>query len=180
MAAGSTARLFLDANVLIDYLQSGRAIFDLVRRHLGEVHVVSLVLGEVDGLDLAGCRRLGIEVVEPELAQLIAAGQARGPLSLPDHLCLAIAKERGWTCVSNDKALRRACQHAGVSVLWGLELMLELARLGELASDEALSVAQKIHAANPFSITAGVVDAFRAKLREIKCSPRSRPVPPVA
>ncbi len=57
--------------------------------------------------------------------------------------------------------------------------MLELARIGELASDAALSVAEKIHAANPFSIMAAVVAEFRAKLRALKGSPRSRPGPPL-
>jgi len=99
LASGTTRHLLLDANVLIDYVQSGRSILELTHRHLGPVHVVSVILDEVDSLDAAACKSLGIEIVEPDLAQVVAAGARRGPLSFQDHLCLALAKERGWSCV---------------------------------------------------------------------------------
>jgi predicted nucleic acid-binding protein len=124
--------LLVDANVLVDYQEADLGILALVSRRLGTVHIVSTVLREVD-LDEHDCARLGIRVVEPTIAQLIAATPSNGRLSLPDRLCLEVCREHAWTGVSNDKALRRACEAGGVAVRWGLELMLELVRAGHLA-----------------------------------------------
>jgi len=152
--------LLVDANVLIDYVKSELSILGLAASQLGEIHVLSTVLDEVDGLDADGCARLGIRVFEPELADVRVAAMKRGALSAQDHLCLIVSRKQGWTCVTNDGALRRACQQEQVPVLWGLQIMLELVRMRVLAGDDAIAVVQAIHRANPFHITSGIVDRF--------------------
>jgi len=152
--------LLMDANVLIDYVRTDRSVLGLVYEHVGSVHVLSTVLDEVDGLDEDGCEALGIEVVEPELAQVREAAARRGRLSVADHLCLLVARERTYACVTNDRALRRACADEGVAVVWGLELMLVLVRGGVLDAAEAVRVARAVHELNPRHITAAVVEEF--------------------
>jgi len=163
----SQGYLLVDANVLIDYLAADLSVLALASRHLGEVHVLSTVLDEVDGLDESGCERLGLKVVEPELAQLVEAAEKRSSLSAQDHLCLVVARTRGWTCVTNDGALRRACTADGVAVLWGLELMAELVRLVQLGAEDAVAVARAIHESNPLPIPGSLVDRFAALVRRI-------------
>lgn len=170
MAANVTRLLLVDANVLIDYVKSELSILGVAARHMGEVYVLSTVLDEVDGLDQDGCARLGIRVFEPELAHLVAAAQKRGALSTEDHLCLILAREQGWTCVTNDGALRRACQQDRVPVLWGLELMLELVSIGQLPGADAITVANAIHRTNPFHITAEIVARFADRVRALSSS----------
>lgn len=53
----------------------------------------------------------------------------KNPYSVQDFVCMRIADERGWGCATNDKALRRECGKRGVSVLWGLEMMLYLVKM---------------------------------------------------
>ncbi len=166
MEPGSTKYLLVDANVLIDYVKSERSILGLASLYVGEVFVLSTVLTEVDGLDEDDCERLGLRVFEPELSQLLAAARKRGALSTEDHLSLILAREHGWVCVTNDGALRKACQRDHVPVLWGLELMLELVRIGRLDAEDALAVARAIHAVNPFHITEEIVERFAGRLRE--------------
>lgn len=112
--APTKAYLLVDANVLIDYVASDPSILTLASHHLGQVYVLSTVLDEVDGFDEAECERLGLKVLEPELAQLTTAAAKRGSLSTEDHLCLVVALANGWTCVTNDSALRRLCSDEGV------------------------------------------------------------------
>lgn len=131
----------IDAPVLIDYAATDKTILGLAAQHIGPVNVLSPVLREVDELDESSCESLGIHIVEPTFAQLSQANQMVGRLSLEDALCLVVARESGWTCVTNDKPLRRACENAEVRVLWGLEIMVELVRLRQLSSTEALKVA---------------------------------------
>lgn len=152
--------------MLIDYVNSDVSVLALAARHVGSIYVLSTVLTEVDGLGEEDCDRLGLQVYEPQLSQLQAAAQKRGALSTQDHLCLILAQEEGWTCVTNDGALRRACGRHRVPVLWGLELMIELVQLGQLAEAEATAVAQLIHQANPFHITTAIVARFVQRLRE--------------
>lgn len=170
MAAIGTRLLLVDANVLIDYVKSELSILGIAARHLGDVYVLSTVLDEVDGLEEDECARLGIRIYEPELAHLVVAAQQRGALSTEDHLCLILAREQGWTCVTNDGALRKACQQEHVPVLWGLEIMLELMRIGQLSAADAITVADAIHRTNPFHITEAIVARFEERVRALSPS----------
>ncbi|MFO0696020.1 MAG: hypothetical protein U0230_20825 [Polyangiales bacterium] len=150
--------------MLVDYRAADLTILSLVSRHIGPVHIVSTVLAEVDGLDESDCERLGFRVVEPTLAQVTEAAGRDGRLSFEDRTCLVVCRDQGWTCVSNDKALRRSCEASGIPVLWGLELMVELVRGGHLPAEDASDAAGRIHAENPVFLSAALLAAFREKV----------------
>jgi rRNA-processing protein FCF1 len=152
--------LLMDANVLIDYQKSDVSVLGLVNQHVGEVQVLTTILEEVDGLDAGDCERLGLKVVEPELAQVVQASARKGPLSFRDHLCLVVATAGGLVCITNDKALRATCTHAGVTTMWGLEIMVALVRAGAMGAADAISTAEKIHLSNRLHISKKVVDRF--------------------
>lgn len=157
--------LIVDANVLIDYLRADEQVLVLAGRHLGVVHVVRDVVDEVEGLDDDRCAHLGLKIVEPTTEHLLAAGShPRTALSFEDRLCLLVAKENGFVCVSNDRALRSACAAETVDVMWGLQLMLQLVQAGGMTETEAVVVAEAVHAANPTHITAAIVIEFRNKM----------------
>jgi hypothetical protein len=83
---------------------------------------------------------------------------------LTDRFCFVVARDNGWTCVTNDKALRRACEGAGVTVLWSLELLLDLVNGGHLPAEDASQAAERMHLDNPIFLSAAILTAFRAKL----------------
>ncbi len=173
MAAGRPKFLILDANVLIDYCAADRSVLTLISRHVGLVHVPSVLLEEVEGLDQSECERLGLVVVEPEVALLAAAGTRRPGLSYYDHLCLLAAKAAGWTCVTNDGRLRRECTAEHVAILWGLEPMITLVAGAHLTASEARRVSRGISASNPRFITPTILEAFDAKI-DAAAPPRKR------
>lgn len=94
------------------------------------------------------------------------ADQRGGPLSFEDKLCLVLARDNGWICLSNDRPLREACKAQDVPVVWGLEIMLSLVEGKYLTPAAAIQAAQAIHAVNPMFITAKVLVAFRQKVAE--------------
>jgi hypothetical protein len=157
----------LDANVLIDYAKTDPSVLGLVSRHVGPVVIPSELLGEVRQLEDSTCERLGLRVVQASLEQLLAAAQRRGRLSFQDHLCLIMAREEGWTCVSNDRQLRAECGRQQVPVRWGLELLLELVSQGVVPVAQALDMAQRVQESNRF-ITPDVVSEFGRKVRALK------------
>ena len=161
----TTAWFIADANVLIDYAKTSPEILGLVADHVGPVYVAAAVLDEVEQLDEAQCLAIGLTVVDGTLAQLTEASQRGGPLSFEDKLCLVLARDHGWACLSNDGPLRDACVAQGVSVVWGLEIMLQLVEAGHLGVDKAIAVADAIHAVNPLYITQKIVSAFRRKVQ---------------
>jgi hypothetical protein len=118
----------------------------------------------VDDLDASECDRLGLQLVEPSMELLTGAGKRRAGLSYYDHLCLLAAKSAGWTCVTNDGRLRRECGVDGVSVLWGLEPMVDLVGGGHMSVEQACEVAARIQQANPLFITATIVKRFAARV----------------
>jgi rRNA-processing protein FCF1 len=158
----------MDANVLIDYRDSDLSIFGLVNRHVGEVHILTTILNEVDGLDQTDCEQLGLKVIEPELAQLVRAAAGRGQLSFRDRLCLIVSHDKGFVCVTNDKALRKACEEENVTVLWGLEMMTALVRIRAMQTVDAIRTAETIHSNNKLHISRKLVDQFAQIVTDIE------------
>lgn len=113
---GTRKRLFLilDANILIDFFKCDHTIIQLICRHVGQIFLATPVLNEIKEIDESDCIELGIILVEPELQQVMFASEKKGPLAFQDKLCLILAKEQGWTCVTNDVPLRKKCESEGV------------------------------------------------------------------
>ncbi len=142
--------LIVDANVLIDYAISDTSILALVVKHIGPIHVPLPILEEVDQLTDADCARLGITLLDPTLNELAAAAALpQTTLSFEDKLCLVLAEANGFICVTNDKPLRVACEAAGVTPRWGLQLMSDLVAIHQLTPEAAVATARLIGAANP-------------------------------
>lgn len=85
-----------------------------------------------------------------------------------DRTCLVVCRDNGWTCVSNDRALRKSCDAVGVAVRWGLELMLELVQHDHLPAEDADDAAERMHRANPIFLNATILTAFREKLGALR------------
>lgn len=160
--------LLADASVLIDYRDSGDlAILALVGEHVGPLAVVSTVFDEVRELETDDCARLGIRIVEATTEQLDQAGRVEHRASFNDRVCLVVCRDEGWTCVTNDRALRRLCQGHGVATRFGLGLLVDLAAAGAITRARAEAVARRIHIRNPFHINEHVVAGFLAALDQM-------------
>jgi hypothetical protein len=146
----ATVRLLLvDACVLIDFSTSDVSVLTLVSKHVGQVHVPSPVFDEVKQIDEAQAASLGLKVIDPPLEMLLEAGAKRGGrLSFQDRIYVLVAKAEGFTCVSNDRSVRSACEADGVPVLWGLELLVELVAARALPLESARDIAKQIVDAN--------------------------------
>ncbi len=157
--------LILDANVLIDFCKSDRSMLTLIARHIGTVCVAQPVLDEVEALGHGDLLALGLGLVMPETEMLIAAAAQPGSLSFEDRICLLLAKERGWTCVTNDGRLRRECESESVSVLWGLEPLIMLVKRKVIDAKLALTTALAIRRSNPRFITDAIIQRFKNRIR---------------
>ncbi len=159
--------LIVDANVLIDFCSTERSVLSLVTEHLATVHVAEQVLSEVKDLDRAGAEALGINVlaVKYPLQAAAAEASARSALAFADWLCLLVAEQQGWTCVTNDKRLRAECEARRVATLWGMQLLLRLVESDVLSAAEATRIAEAIGASNK-RVPAAVLTSFRRKVLE--------------
>ncbi len=157
--------LVLDACVLIDYVDADAGSLSQIAKGVGAISVLRTVLNEVEQLTEQEALALGIKVVDAGFDEVWAAGESQGRgLSFPDRLCLEVAARRGWTCVTNDGGLRRACADRGVAVSWGLAMMLEAVRGVALSAVRAQLIAWQIHENNPHYVTSDIVQLFVAKL----------------
>ena len=157
---GTPTVLLADADVLIDYRESELAILELVAQHLGRLAVLSSVLDEVRDVTPTQCARLGIEIIEVETERMLRATEVESSVSFNDRLCLIVCREEGWTCVTNDGALRRLCERHGVETRFGLGLMVDLVEAGVLTRRRAVAVARRIQASNPLHINDRVLNRF--------------------
>lgn len=165
---GSRSPLLVDANVLIDFRDSDLTVLTLVARHLRAVRVPRPLLAEVRDLDDTDCDRYELGIWEPTTEQLTAAAAGRRSLSFHDHLCLLIARDEGWCCATNDKALRRECRAQGVPVRWGLQLLVDLVAANQLGTAAAFDVATTIRANSPFHVTEEILAKLGRQLRRFQ------------
>jgi len=166
---GSAPRklLIMDACVLIDFIKAERTVLGLVAKHVGPLHVTSSVVDEVTNIDDEGeLVELGVVIVESEIEDGLTAGAQTGPTSFQDRLCLLAAKRHDFTCVTNDKNLRKLCKQEKVPLMWGLELLAELHKAGGLSAKEAITIAETIRQSNPKHITSKIVSRFTEIIRK--------------
>ncbi len=165
--------LIFDANVLIDYCEADRTLLRQVSIYLAPILTPYPVLEEVDPLTERMCSPLKIQLVEYASSELEAVTLRCGTLSLQDRLCFELAQVKQGTCVTNDKHLRRHCASEGVPLLWGLQPLLELVRIGQLSVRAATKAAEKMKAKNPF-LTQDLIDAFFTQLHAINKTRKAR------
>ena len=152
--------LLADADVLIDYRESELAILALVGQHVGRVAVLPSVLDEVRDVTVTACAELGIAVVDVETERMVQAAEVESQVSFNDRLCLVVCREEGWTCVTNDGALRGLCERHRVETRFGLGLMVDLVAAELLERERAEAVARRIRASNPLHINDRVLGRF--------------------
>jgi predicted nucleic acid-binding protein len=152
-----------DANVLIDYANTDKEILSLIVQHMAAIYIPSPVLAEVRQLPLREARRLGLQVLEPSLAEATEAAVGGGSISFQDRLCLIIARTNGWTCLTNDKPLRKACHGAAVASMWGLEAMRVLVGSRHLSVERASATAERIADTNRY-ITQVILRRFHEQI----------------
>ncbi len=116
--------LLSDANILIDFAKVG-GLDALVK--LGTLEVLDVVLAEVEELSEPQVSTLGVRVVQVQETWLQKAkALKKAGLSLADALCLHYCLTNGYTLLSNDGRLRRACVENQVAVHGSLWAVLEL------------------------------------------------------
>jgi predicted nucleic acid-binding protein len=171
------AALLLDANVLIDFWLADRTVLPIISAGIAPLRIPLPVLREeVDPAATEDWLSLGVVSVEPATELVARAGVRRPGLSFHDRICLLLAKENGWTCVTNDRRLRRDCDKERVPVRWGLELVIECVRGGLLSAGAAESIGRALRSASPTFFTQAIFDEFRAAISGTPAarSPRKR------
>lgn len=146
--APSTEYLF-DADVLIDYVDADPSLIGLVSSDLAPSHVASIVRKQVGGLSKRQCRAQGLNIIEPSTQDLLEAANLGRLMSVHDAVCFVLARQRGFVCITNDKALRRCCADDRVRTRRGLRLIVDLVEGGFLTKRRARAVVESMACSNP-------------------------------
>ena len=160
--------LLADADVLIDYRESDMSVLKEVGARIARVAVLSHTLDEVHDVTREDCALLDIDVIEVETQMLLAAAEGEAQVSFNDNLCFLVCRERSWTCVTNDRALRRLCRGHHVKVRYGLSLMVDLVACEAIDRRRAASIARRMQKANPLHINERVLTRFSQALAAAK------------
>lgn len=151
----------LDASVLIDLTATEPSVLALISTRVGTLHVASTMLREeVPELTVDECSSLSIQVLDPSLEILSAAATKIAGLSFHDRVCMLLAEEHRWTCLTNDARLRRECKARAIAFQWGLEPVVELVAAGHLERAKAKALIAALHARSPGHYKAAVVQRF--------------------
>ncbi len=157
--------LIMDASVLIDFCEADRTVLALVSKHVGQIYVpLPILREEVDQLSEEDWPALGITPVEPPFETAALAAQRRPGLSFYDTLCLLLARDNRWTCVTNDGRLRRECAREGIPTLWGLETLALVVEVRALPTADGAKLGHAMHRANPLYITERILEGFLRRI----------------
>lgn len=159
--------LITDSCVLIDYANFGRDALKLLAHSVRVVVPRILLIEEVRGLGLGDAASLGLDVYDPPIESLAEAARMPRPLSEYDWLCLIVARDNRWTCVSNDKKLRSQCAATGVKTKWSLEPLLMLVEQRQLTRARAEKIAKAMAEQNKF-LGSQVLERFISRIRGFK------------
>lgn len=151
-----------DANILIYYSKSDISIIKKIAEYYEEVCVPDIILHEVGVITDEQAKKLGITIVETPLVL-----EEVPSLSFQDRTCLYYVKQNKWECLTNDVALRKHCEAAGGTVVWGLQMLLKLVEANLITTTYAEKIARKINQVNP-EINKKVLNSFLDKLKKIK------------
>lgn len=156
----------MDACVLIDYMNGDPDLFKLIASHIGPIYVATPILEEIDSIQsIQELEDLGLLPIDPDIEDVFIAGQLNGPTSFQDNICLLTARRQGFTCITNDKNLRRNCEASEIPTIWGMTLILELTKASGISKKEAAVIGIAIHKTNPRHISKKVLDGFMTKLK---------------
>ncbi len=151
----------LDASVLIDLTATEPSVLALISTRIGTLHIAStMLIDEVPELTVDDCTSLSIQVVDPSLEILAAAGTRIAGLSFHDRVCMLLAHEQRWTCLTNDARLRRECSARSIAFQWGLEPVVELVKAGHLERAKAKALIGALQARSPGHYKAAVAQRF--------------------
>lgn len=163
----STPVLITDACVLIDYVKSAKDILRILTKSVQVVVPRILLAEEVHDLTVDEAISLGMEIIDAPIEMLEEAVRMPRPLSSYDWLCLILARDNRWVCVSNDKRLRAECKSVGVDVQWSLDPLLMLVRQNKISKQHAEKIVRAMAKLNRF-IGAQVVARFISRIRRVK------------
>jgi hypothetical protein len=163
----STPVLITDACVLIDYAKSAKDVLRILTRSVRVVVPRILLVEEVHDLTVDEAVSLGLEIVDAPIEMLDEATRMPRPLSNYDWLCLILARDNSWICVSNDKRLRAECNSIGVDVQWSLDPVLMLVRQNKISKQHAEKTVRAMAKQNRF-IGTHVVARFISRIRGVK------------
>jgi rRNA-processing protein FCF1 len=156
--------LSIDANILIDYLETDGEIISLFSRNFAPIFVADIVATEINRFREIHPSTLGITVIETPYTVLLESSDRPASLSIQDFACMRLAQQRELVCATNDKALRRECQNRNIPVIRGLTLMRQLTGEGLLDIKRAVECAWAIHHCNK-TITEDIIHCFIKELR---------------
>jgi len=107
--------LIADANGLIDFIKVAPEVLKILASRMYSIQVpIDLLQKVLESVSREDAEELGLHVYIPEFEEYLEARSPAGALSEIDSLCLAIASNKNWPCLTNDKPLRRELLHQGL------------------------------------------------------------------
>jgi hypothetical protein len=161
--------MIIDADVLIDFIKAEKTVLKLFAEFIGTIYISSTTANQVDNIENNELTDLGLIIIEPDIEDIELAldktlyNGSFGRLGFEDSLCFLTAKRNSYTCITNDKILRKLCQLEKISILWGLELLLLLYKSNGISAKEAINIAHTIKNMNS-NITQDIITYFIEKV----------------
>ena len=150
---------------MLDYLEFAPSILSVTVKKFSQIFIPDVVLLELPKYSQTDIEALGIQIQETPLSYHLLP--LIGPLSFQDRACLMLSQEMGWTCVTNDQRLRKACAHEQVPTLGGFGLLNLLVQNKIISASEGIMAVKAIGKGNSW-ISPSLVELVVSQLKSTK------------
>ena len=158
----------IDSSALIDYQKIDDSILQLFTQNIGPIYIAEPVFtDELNGFEMADCKRLGISVVPLNFNQFIEAAGWQGSISKYDACSLILARENDWTVITSDRPLIIRLRSEHIPFIWGLRPMILLVSAGCLSHERAIQTAKNMQAINPKYLTSEIINKFKIEINKL-------------
>lgn len=155
----------IDASVLIDYCINCLSVLTLFSKEIRSIYIPTpIIYEEVSQLTTSKAKKNYLKLIEPEIEQALEAEAMKIQTSFYDNICFILARDNGYTCITNDKHLKQLCKKRNVPNIWGLEILVILANKSKISNRKPVNIASAIRKSNSF-ITNEIIERFKNKIR---------------
>jgi hypothetical protein len=155
-------QFLLDANILIDFLNTGNfGVLGQFSKKVAAMTILDVIVGEIEELDELMVCESGMlyQTTDEEIINRSLSLAASDPaLSFQDHCLFETARDKAYGLITGERKLITKAKEQNITILRGFRLIYHLCAESYLTKDDGLSIVKQIVAYNPYFNNTHVVD----------------------
>ncbi|MEA3286193.1 MAG: hypothetical protein U9Q77_02285 [Candidatus Marinimicrobia bacterium] len=146
--------LLIDANVLIDFLNTGNLnVLEEYSQNVAPVEVLDMIVGEIKEIDELSISESGLNLRETEfdiLENCLNLANAEPSMSFEDHCVFETARQNQFGIITGERKMIAKAARENIAVIRGFRVIYELCDKQLILKEDGISIVKQIVEYNPY------------------------------